>query len=107
VFSGRQKFWDWSFDEHVKFDLTALVGYVYNATGDQIYYVGHSQGSIIALAAFTMAETGMTNMVKAAVLLSPIAYLQHTTSQLVQAAAYYMLDKVAADLGIGEFSIYT
>ncbi|CAM6051352.1 unnamed protein product [Sphagnum compactum] len=88
------KFWDWSFDEHAKFDLTALVGYVYNATGDQIYYVGHSQGTMIALAAFTMAETGMTNMVKAAVLLSPIAYLQHTTSQLVQAAAYYMLDKL-------------
>jgi lysosomal acid lipase/cholesteryl ester hydrolase len=100
------KFWDWSFDEHAKFDLTALVGYVYNATGNQIYYVGHSQGSMIALGAFTMAETGMTNMVKAAVLLSPIAYLQHTTSQLVKAAADYMLDKVAADLGFREFSLY-
>jgi hypothetical protein len=53
---------------------------------------------MIALAAFTMAETGMTNMVKAAVLLSPIAYLQHTTSQLVQAAAYYMLDKVQVEV---------
>ncbi len=29
---GRQKFWDWSFDEQAAIDLPALLGYIYNSS---------------------------------------------------------------------------
>jgi len=40
---GRQKFWDWSFDEQAAIDLPALLGYIYNSSHNKVYYVGHSQ----------------------------------------------------------------
>ncbi|CAK9219598.1 unnamed protein product [Sphagnum troendelagicum] len=88
------KFWDWSFDEQAAIDLPALLGYIYNSTHNKVYYVGHSQGSTIALAAFTMPATGVADIVKGAVLLAPIAYLNHVKSKLLRAAADLMIDKV-------------
>jgi lysosomal acid lipase/cholesteryl ester hydrolase len=44
-------FWNFSFDEMAEFDLPAMIDFVLNATGhDQLYYVGHSQGTAAAFA---------------------------------------------------------
>lgn len=37
-----QKFWNWSWDELVTFDLPAVFDLVYKETGQKIDYVGHS-----------------------------------------------------------------
>lgn len=48
----------------------------------------------MALAALSDAATGVSDMVKAAVLLAPIAYMQHMKSQLLSVSVDLMLDKV-------------
>ncbi len=43
-----------SFDEMAQYDLPAMVNYILKETGyDQIYYVGHSQGTMIGFAQFS------------------------------------------------------
>ncbi|KAF0921336.1 hypothetical protein E2562_003135 [Oryza meyeriana var. granulata] len=57
TFSVHDKlFWDWSWQELAEYDLLAMLGYVYTVTKSKISYVGHSQGTIMGLAALTMPE---------------------------------------------------
>jgi hypothetical protein len=43
-------FLDYSFDEMAKYDLPASINYILSKTGqEQIYYVGHSQGTTIGM----------------------------------------------------------
>ena len=45
------------FDEHSQIDLPAMVYYVLNATGrDKLFYVGHSQGTIMGFAGFSFNQ---------------------------------------------------
>lgn len=41
-FETCQKFWNWSWDELVAFDLPAVFDFVYSKTGQKVNYVGHS-----------------------------------------------------------------
>jgi hypothetical protein len=52
---------------------------------------------MMALAELSDSETGVSDMVKAAVLLAPIAYMQHMKSQLLSVSVDLMLDKVIND----------
>ncbi|KAE9599539.1 putative triacylglycerol lipase [Lupinus albus] len=80
LLSDHVEFWNWTWDELVAYDLPAVFDYVSNKTGQKINYIGHSQGTLIALASFS--EGKLINQVKSAVLLSPIAYLSHMTTKL-------------------------
>ncbi|KAH8483886.1 hypothetical protein H0E87_028337, partial [Populus deltoides] len=77
---NQQGYWNWSWDELAKFDLPAVFDYVYNETGQKIHYVGHSQGTLIAMAA--LSEGLLVEKIKSAALLSPVAYLNTVTSIL-------------------------
>ncbi|XP_071935601.1 triacylglycerol lipase 1-like isoform X4 [Coffea arabica] len=68
-------FWDWSWQELALYDLEGMARYIYNITNSKIFIVGHSQGTIMSLAAFTQPH--IVSMVEAAALLSPISYLDH------------------------------
>ncbi|GAB4838823.1 sphingosine N-acyltransferase subunit lip1 [Ancistrocladus abbreviatus] len=74
-------YWDWSWEELALYDLAEMINYVYSATNSKIYFVRHSQGTIMALAAFT--QPSIVKMAGAATLLSPILYLEHITAWLV------------------------
>ncbi|CAL9748983.1 unnamed protein product [Musa acuminata subsp. burmannicoides] len=68
--SDDPEYWDWSWDELAEYDLPATVEYVYGHTGKQkLHYVGHSLGTLMALASFCHSE--LQEMVRSAVLLSP------------------------------------
>ncbi|XP_037513150.1 lysosomal acid lipase/cholesteryl ester hydrolase [Rhipicephalus sanguineus] len=46
-----KQFWDFSFDEMIKYDLPAMLDYVLNTTQQtKLFYVGHSQGTLILFA---------------------------------------------------------
>ncbi|KAL6293648.1 hypothetical protein ACE6H2_001790 [Prunus campanulata] len=66
-------YWDWSWDELTTYDLPAAFQYVNNQTGQKLHYVGHSLGTLTALAAFSQEK--LLNLLRSAALLSPIAYL--------------------------------
>eukprot|EP00252_Welwitschia_mirabilis_P017415 TRINITY_DN3860_c0_g1_i2.p1 TRINITY_DN3860_c0_g1~~TRINITY_DN3860_c0_g1_i2.p1 ORF type:complete len:416 (+),score=56.59 TRINITY_DN3860_c0_g1_i2:260-1507(+) len=95
-------FWDWSWEELAGYDLPAMIEYIYSVTGSRVLYVGHSQGTLMGLAAFT--QPNVVNMIKAAALLSPISYLNHITSTFVHAAVKMHLDEILYSLGFHQIN---
>ncbi|CAN4116500.1 unnamed protein product [Withania somnifera] len=79
------KYWNWSWDELIVHDLPAVIDLIFKQTGQKTHYVGHSMGTLIALASFS--EGRQIDKVKSAALLSPIAYLSHMTTTLGDVAA--------------------
>ncbi|KAK8476495.1 hypothetical protein V6N13_112553 [Hibiscus sabdariffa] len=95
-------YWNWSWDELVAYDLPATIQYVHDQTGGQkLHYVGHSQGTLMALAAFSKVE--VLNMLRSAALLCPIAYLGQMTSPLARNAADNFIAEAVYWLGLDEF----
>ncbi|KVH93328.1 Alpha/beta hydrolase fold-1 [Cynara cardunculus var. scolymus] len=92
--SERDKdFWDWSWQELALYDLEAMLRYIKSETSSKVFVVGHSQGTIMSLAAFTQPD--IADLVEAAALLSPISYLDHITSKFVLNLVQMHLDEVS------------
>uniref|UniRef100_A0A0D9XBG2 Partial AB-hydrolase lipase domain-containing protein n=1 Tax=Leersia perrieri TaxID=77586 RepID=A0A0D9XBG2_9ORYZ len=92
TFSVHDKlFWDWSWQELAEYDLLAMLGYVYTVTQSKILYVGHSQGTIMGLAALTMPE--IVKMISSAALLCPISYLDNVSARFVLRAVAMHFDQ--------------
>ncbi|KAK7276492.1 hypothetical protein RIF29_17632 [Crotalaria pallida] len=96
-------YWNWSWDELVAYDLPATFQYVQDQTGQKLHYVGHSQGTLVALAAFSKDQ--LLNMLRSAALLSPIAYVGQMTSPLATKAAENFVAETLYKLGIFEFDL--
>ena len=65
------------FDQHAQIDLPAMLDYVLKVTGQkQLFYVGHSQGTIMGFAGFTFNQS-LASRVKAFFALAPVAYIKH------------------------------
>ncbi|MBN3276480.1 LICH hydrolase, partial [Polyodon spathula] len=75
-------YWAFSFDEMAKKDLPAVINFITKSTGqEQIYYVGHSQGTTIAFIAFsTMPE--LASKIKMFFALAPVATISFSTSPM-------------------------
>ncbi|KAG6659703.1 hypothetical protein CIPAW_03G053900 [Carya illinoinensis] len=101
--SNQPAFWNWSWDELVSFDLPAVFDFVYGQTGQKIDYVGHSLGTLVALASFS--EGNLVKQLKSAALLSPIAYLSHMSTALGVVAAKFFVGEIVQLLGLTEFNI--
>ncbi|KAF8377599.1 hypothetical protein HHK36_030981 [Tetracentron sinense] len=97
-----REFWDWSWQELALYDLAEMINYVYTITNSKIFFVGHSQGTIMALAAFTRPE--IVEMVEAAALLSPISYLGHISAQFVLRMVNTHLDQLILAVGIHQLN---
>lgn len=100
--SSRPAYWNWSWDELVAYDLPAAFTFVYNQTGHKIHYVGHSLGTLLALASFS--EGRLVDQLKSAALLSPVAYLSHMTTALGVVAARAFIGEITTGIGIAEFN---
>ncbi|KAL9995323.1 putative triacylglycerol lipase [Helianthus debilis subsp. tardiflorus] len=95
-------YWEWSWDELVTYDLPASIQFVRDQTGQNLHYVGHSLGTLIAFSAFSKDQT--LNMLRSAVLLSPIAYLGQVSSSLARVGADFFLGESLYWLGLHEFA---
>ncbi|GMH18153.1 hypothetical protein Nepgr_019994 [Nepenthes gracilis] len=93
-----KEYWDWSWEELALYDLAEMINYVYSTTNSKIYLVGHSQGTIMALAAFT--QPNIVKMVEAAALLCPISYLEHVSAHFVLRMVSMHLDQMILTMGI-------
>ncbi|KAL5707110.1 sterol esterase [Ranunculus cassubicifolius] len=101
--SVRDKdFWDWSWQELALHDLAAMISYVYSTTSSKVFFVGHSQGTIMALAAFTRPD--IADMVEAAALLCPISYLGHISSRFVLRMVAMHLDQMLMAMGLHQLN---
>ncbi|KAH7852973.1 hypothetical protein Vadar_031619 [Vaccinium darrowii] len=96
------EFWNWTWDDLVMHDLPSVIDFVFKQTGQKMNYVGHSLGTLIALASFS--EGRQVDKVKSAALLSPIAYLSHMTTALGVVAARSFVGEITKLFGLAEFN---
>ena len=77
-----------SFDQHALIDLPAMISYVLNVTGqEQVYYVGHSQGTIMGFAGASYSKI-LASKIKAFYALAPITTIGHIEGALKYIAEY-------------------
>ncbi|XP_060190082.1 triacylglycerol lipase 2-like isoform X2 [Lycium barbarum] len=96
-----RNYWDWTWGDLVMYELPAVIDHIFTQTKQKIHYVGHSQGTLIALASFS--EGRLIDKVKSAALLCPIAYLSHITTPLGNIAARSLLGEFMT-FGLAEFN---
>lgn len=96
------EYWNWSWDELIGHELPAIINFIFKQTGQKIHYVGHSMGTLMALASFS--EGREVDKVKSAALLSPIAYLSHMTTALGDVAARAFVGEITKIFGLAEFN---
>uniref|UniRef100_A0A8C9ZAX2 Lipase n=1 Tax=Sander lucioperca TaxID=283035 RepID=A0A8C9ZAX2_SANLU len=80
----HEDFWRFSYDELALKDLPAVINHILKVTGqDQIYYIGHSQGTTIAFIAFsTLPE--LASKIKMFIGLAPVATVAFTSSAMTK-----------------------
>ncbi|XP_006831190.1 PREDICTED: lysosomal acid lipase/cholesteryl ester hydrolase isoform X1 [Chrysochloris asiatica] len=84
---SQDEFWAFSFDEMAKYDLPASVNFVLKKTGqEQLYYVGHSQGTTIGFIAFSQMPE-LAKKIKMFFALAPVMSIKFATSPVVKLAA--------------------
>jgi lysosomal acid lipase/cholesteryl ester hydrolase len=87
-------FWEFTFDQMSQYDLPATVSYVLKETGaSNISYVGHSEGTIQAFAAFSDNQA-VAAKINLFVAFAPVTTVYHQKSPLFS---------VMADLGAAEW----
>jgi pimeloyl-ACP methyl ester carboxylesterase len=77
------KFWDFSWQHHASFDLPATVSYIHNYTGKSMDYLGHSQGTLIIIAALAEKNLVVEKYVDKILLFGPAAYIRYAYSPIV------------------------
>ncbi|KAL7145944.1 hypothetical protein ABFS83_06G008100 [Erythranthe nasuta] len=96
------EYWNWTWDELVTHELPSIIGFVFKQTGHKIHYVGHSMGTLIALASLSNRKL---HKVKSAALLSPVAYLTHMKTDLGIVAANIFVGEILTTMfGMAEFN---
>ncbi|KAL5717638.1 sterol esterase [Ranunculus cassubicifolius] len=98
---NSREYWNWSWDELAAYDLPATFDFVHQQTGQMIDYVGHSMGTLVALASLSQGK--IANL-KSVALLSPVAYLSHMTTGIGLLAAQAFVGEITTWLGIAEFN---
>ncbi|XP_023595526.1 lipase member J [Trichechus manatus latirostris] len=84
--TNSKEFWAFSFDEMAKYDLPASIDFIVKQTGqDEIFYVGHSQGTTIALITFSTIPK-MAERIKIFFALAPVFSIKHSKSPLIKMA---------------------
>jgi lysosomal acid lipase/cholesteryl ester hydrolase len=100
------EFWQFAWDEMAKYDLPSMLNYVIEITGkEKIYFVGHSLGTSTFMAMNSMDQS-WADKIELAVLLAPVAYVDHMQSPLKYIAPFsdqiqWIMDM--GHMGIGEF----
>ena len=71
-----------SWDQMASFDLPAVLSYIKDITHqEQLYYIGHSQGTMIAFAEFSSNQL-LAKSVRKLFALGPVSYLGNMKSPL-------------------------
>jgi len=97
-------FWKFSWDQMAKYDLPAQINYVLQTTGaTTLSYIGHSQGTAQAFAAFSTNEN-LQSKVNLFVALAPVVCLKHQSSQIFKILASLKTETLITMLGIGEIA---
>jgi pimeloyl-ACP methyl ester carboxylesterase len=100
-----KQFWEFSFHELGEYDLPALIGFVVEKTGaKEVNYIGHSQGTTQAFAAFSRNQE-LASKIKVFVALAPVVHLGHAKGLLRFLSNENLIVKWIMDLlGVRDFA---
>ncbi|XP_030610655.1 lysosomal acid lipase/cholesteryl ester hydrolase-like [Archocentrus centrarchus] len=80
----EEEFWKFSYDELALKDLPAVVDHILKVTSqEQIFYIGHSQGTTIAFIAFSMLPE-LASKIRLFFGLAPVATVAFTSSPMTK-----------------------
>jgi len=92
-------FWEFTWDDMAKYDLPAKLGFVLTTTGaSNLTYVGHSEGTETAFAAFS-TNAALAAKINLFVALAPVAFLGNIGTTLLSALASVPEDLIYDVLG--------
>ncbi|OWK07454.1 hypothetical protein Celaphus_00008443, partial [Cervus elaphus hippelaphus] len=84
--TNSKEFWAFSFDEMAKYDLPASIDFIVKQTQqEQIFYVGHSQGTTIAFITFSTIPK-IAERIKVFFALAPVFSIKYSKSPLIKMA---------------------
>eukprot|EP01114_Cavostelium_apophysatum_P013693 TRINITY_DN3375_c0_g1_i2.p1 TRINITY_DN3375_c0_g1~~TRINITY_DN3375_c0_g1_i2.p1 ORF type:complete len:293 (+),score=28.55 TRINITY_DN3375_c0_g1_i2:330-1208(+) len=73
----QNQFWAWSWDQMAQYDLPAMIGFALEETqASSISYIGHSQGTSQAFAAFS-TQPDLASKIDIFIALAPVTFFQH------------------------------
>jgi lysosomal acid lipase/cholesteryl ester hydrolase len=100
----QREFWDFSFDEHALLDLPTMVDYALEVSNQsQLFYVGHSQGTVMGFAGFSSLPK-LAAKIKLFVALAPVTTVKYIKGALEFITYFYKeLDFLLKLFGDGEF----
>lgn len=82
------KFWDFTFDEQIKYDLPDVIEFVQKLTNHtKVGYVGHSQGTAMMFGLLS-DKPEYSEIVEPFIALAPVAYVNHAISPVKYFAVY-------------------
>ncbi|CAI5463568.1 unnamed protein product [Closterium sp. Yama58-4] len=102
-----KEYWEWTWADMARHDLPAQIDYILAAShtgARQVFYVGHSQGTLTFLSALTAGYLPPAT-VAAAFLLAPVTSLAHLSSPIAHEAAKLDLDRLVRATRLHEFSL--
>ena len=81
----NSNYWDFSFDEMAKYDLPAVVNYVKKRDNvEKVYYIGHSQGTLIYFLAYMNNPQFLENNIKKFVALGTVPNVNNAPHFLIK-----------------------
>ncbi|XP_054975402.1 lipase member J isoform X2 [Sorex araneus] len=84
--TNSEDFWAFSFDEMAKYDLPASINFIVNHTKqEEIFYIGHSQGTTIAFITFSTMPK-IAEKIKVFFALAPVFSIKHIKLPIVKTA---------------------
>eukprot|EP00794_Sanderia_malayensis_P012754 gene12754-14061_t len=99
------KFWDFSWDEMAKYDIPASLNYALQVTKQsELFYVGHSQGTLIAFAEFGR-NPDLAKKIKGFFALAPVTTTGHIKGA-IKVLSYFTpeVEALLKILGIHDFA---
>ncbi|EFB20298.1 hypothetical protein PANDA_002320, partial [Ailuropoda melanoleuca] len=100
--TNSKEFWAFSFDEMAKYDLPASIDFIVKHTGqEEIFYIGHSQGTTIAFITFSTIPK-IAERIKIFFALAPVFSIKYSKSPLIK-MAYKWKSVIKAFFGNKDF----
>lgn len=99
----KHEFWKFSWQNMTHYDLPAAFQYIHDRTGQNITYIGHSQGATIMFAALADHEPIVEKYLKKYIALSPVAWVSHVESGPIKLMAHSAMQKLFETFRVDTF----